>query len=139
MLLSYNMIEQRVETPIICHGYSIFPDGHFIFFKAGVDPQKHHALQIWQTPYVADGFSPHEQTDSFLYKVGNKDIVRGMAECHEILSLVGKDETYADLYVDLVKKSSDVIDSYFWAEQRGNVSSRPGPYANPRRRHGSRQ
>ncbi|MCA9217743.1 MAG: DNA repair ATPase, partial [Planctomycetales bacterium] len=114
VLLSYNMIEQHVKTPIVCHGFSFFPDGHLVFFKADDDPQKHHALQIWQTPYVAEGFTPEERTDSFLYKVGNKDIVRGMAECHEILNLIGKDESYSNLYVDLVKKSGDVVDSYFW-------------------------
>ena len=114
VLLSYNMIEQHVETPIVCHGFSFFPDGHLVYFKAGDDPQKHHALQIWQTPYVAEDFTPHEQTDSFLYKIGNKDVVRGMSECHEIINLIGKDESYANLYVDLVKKSGDVIDSYFW-------------------------
>ena len=40
------------------------------------DAQKHHALQIWQTPYVGETFTPDTQTDSFLYKVGKqKDIV----------------------------------------------------------------
>ena len=25
--LSYNLISQKIETPIICHGYSFFDDG----------------------------------------------------------------------------------------------------------------
>ena len=114
VLLSYNMIEQHVDTPITCHGYSFDRAGQLFFFRAGDDPQKHHALQIWQTPYVGDDFHQETQSDSFLFKVGNKDIVRGMAECHEVLNLIGQDESYANLYVDLVKKSSDILDSYFW-------------------------
>ena len=30
------------------------------------------------------------------YKIGNRDIVRAMAECNEILNLIGKDDTYAN-------------------------------------------
>jgi hypothetical protein len=112
--LHYNLIAQQLETPLVCHGATIFPAGEMICFKAQPDPQKHHALQIWQTPYVADDFVPSTNTDSFLYKVGNKEIVRGMAESYEVISLVEKEDTYADLYVDLVRKSGDIVDSYFW-------------------------
>ncbi len=116
VLLSYNMIEQRVETPIICNGFVFFENGHMSFFRADDQPQKHHALQIWQTPYVGQDFAPDAETDSFLFKIGNRDIVRGMAECHEIMGLIDKEETYVNLYVDLVKKSTDVLDSYFWLD-----------------------
>ena len=114
VLLSYNVIEQQVLTPVVCHGFLLFDNGHLVFFKAGEEAQKHHALQVWQTPYVGDTFVPHTQTDSYLYKIGNQDIVRGMAECHEILGLAQRDDSYEDLYVDLVKKAGDVLDSYFW-------------------------
>ncbi|MCH7987933.1 MAG: DNA repair ATPase [Planctomycetes bacterium] len=114
ILLPYNLIEQHVETPIICNGYTLFEAGELVCFKSQGDPQKHHAVQIWQTPYVDEDFVPHTQNESYLYKIGNKDVVRGMSECHEILGLIDKEDTYANLYVDLVKSSGDVIDSYFW-------------------------
>ena len=37
-----------------------------------------------------------------------------MSETHEVINLIGQDDTYANLYVDLVKKSTDILDSYFW-------------------------
>ena len=114
VLLSYNVIEQRVATPIICNGFSQFDSGQLVFFKSGGEPQKHHALQIWQTPYVGDDFTPDTDTTSMLYKIGNQDIVRGMAECHEIIGLTERDDSYENLYVDLAKKSTDVLDSYYW-------------------------
>ena len=114
VLLSYNMIEQEVATPIICNGFSIFDNGHLIYYKSDPEPAKHHAIQIWQTPYVGSENDSGQQTDSFLYKIGNKDIVRAMAESHEILNLIGQDDSYANLYVDLVKRSTDLLDSYFW-------------------------
>jgi len=114
VLLRYNLIEQHVDTPIICNGTAFFQGGEMVCFKAQQDPQKHHAVQIWQTPYVGRDYVPETNTDSFLYKIGNRDLVRGMAECHEVLGLIAKEDTYADLFVDLSKLAGDIVDSYFW-------------------------
>ncbi|NQV26607.1 MAG: DNA repair ATPase [Rhodopirellula sp.] len=53
VLLPYNLIRQQVDTPIICSGLALFEAGELLCFKSQDDPQKHHAIQIWQTPYVA--------------------------------------------------------------------------------------
>ena len=118
VLLHYNLIEQKVATPIYCHGFTIFPKGELCYFKAEEEPTKHHLIQIWQTPFVQNGVLPSEHTDTYLYKVGNKDVVKAMAECHEILTLCSKDDTYTDLYDDLAKKCTDVLDSYYWIDQK---------------------
>ncbi|MFP4106207.1 MAG: DNA repair ATPase [Phycisphaerae bacterium] len=114
VLLSYNLIDQQVDTPIICHGYSIFENGELIYFRADDQPQKHHVIQIWQTPYVGPDYTNPVQSESKLYQIGNKDIVRCMAECTEVLNLLRKEDTYGNLYLDIVRKSTDVLDSYFW-------------------------
>ncbi len=114
VLLSYNMIQLQVQPPVQCHGYSFFDNGQLVVFRTENQPQKHHALQIWQTPFVADGMNATVKTDSMLYKIGNRDIVRGMAECQEILTLISKDDAYADLYIDLVKKTGDTLDAWYW-------------------------
>jgi hypothetical protein len=115
-LLSYNIIEQEVTTPVICNGYSIFDNGELIYFKAELEPQKYHTLQIWQTPILSQDAVATQQKDetSYLFKIGNADIVAAMAECREILTLVSKDDNYGGLYLDLVKKSSGILDGYFW-------------------------
>lgn len=113
-LLSYNLIEQEVLTPIICNGYSIFDDGDLIYFKAEEEQKKHHLIQIWQTPFHSPNKSVIKENNSFLFKVGNKDVVRAMAEINEIQKLISKEDSYANLYLDLVKKSTDVLDSYHW-------------------------
>lgn len=115
VLLQYNVIEQRVDTPLICSGATLFSGGELICFSAQEgDAQKHHALQIWQTPYTGQDQIPNADTDSLLFKVGNRDLVRAMAECRETLNLLEKEDAYANLYVDIVKKATDVVDSYFW-------------------------
>jgi hypothetical protein len=117
VLMSYNLIEQKVELPTICHGFSFFDNGELAYFKAQDEPQRHHGTQIWQTPYVGPNIELEQSLDSYLYKIGNRDIVRGMAECVEILGLIDREEAYADLYIDIVKKTSDVLDAFFWLDQ----------------------
>lgn len=112
--LRYNLIQQAVDTPMITSGQAFFTDGEMVAFKAHEEPQKHHAVQIWQTPFTGPDYVPSSDTDSLLFKIGNKELVRGMAECSEILQLVDKDDNYEGLYVDLVKRSGDLLDSYFW-------------------------
>ena len=117
VLLQYNLIEQKVETPVVCNGYTLFDAGELVAFRAGDEPQKHHVVQIWQTPYVSDDYTPDTNTDSYLYRVGNKDIVRAMAECTEILGLIDKEDPYASLYLDLVKAAGTTMDAYFWMDR----------------------
>ncbi|MEX0818300.1 MAG: DNA repair ATPase, partial [Pirellulaceae bacterium] len=114
ILLPYHLIEQRVDTPVICNGFTIFDTGEMICFQAQEEAQKHHAIQIWRTPFVGEDHLPHTQSDSYLAKIGNRDIVRGMAECHEVLTLIEREDVYASLYIDIVKETTDVLDSYFW-------------------------
>lgn len=115
--LRYNLISQTVDTPLICHGQTFFERGEMVCFRGQEEAQKHHAVQIWQTPFTGADYVPENQTDSLLFKIGNKEIVQGMAECSELLQLIDKDDSYEGLYVDLNKKSSDVLDSYFWIDK----------------------
>ncbi|MBE0535295.1 MAG: DNA repair ATPase [Phycisphaerae bacterium] len=114
VLLPYNLIEQQMSTPLVCNGWSLFEDGTLICLRAGNQPQKHHAVQIWSTPYYGPDHAIEVHKNAPLYKIGNTPIVRCMAECTELLSLLAKDESYANLYVDITRKAQDICDSYFW-------------------------
>ncbi len=115
--LRYNLIRQEVDTPLICNGQTFFDDGLMVCFRAQEEPQKHHAIQLWQTPFTGPNYVAHSDTDSLLFKIGNKELVRGMAECSEVLQLIDKEDSYDGLYVDLAKKSGDILDSYFWLDK----------------------
>lgn len=114
VLMSYNIIRQQVETPIICNGQTIFHDGTLIFFRSEIEATRHHQVQIWQTPYSAQLIENYEKRDNILYKIGNKSIVKAMAESQEVIQLINKEDTYEGLYEDIVKKSNDIVDAYFW-------------------------
>ncbi|MCD7931287.1 MAG: DNA repair ATPase [Tannerellaceae bacterium] len=126
VLMSYNIIRQQVETPIICNGFTLFDDGSLIFFRSEKEATRHHQVQIWQTPYPVQLQENTAQQDNILYKIGNKDIVKAMAESQEVIHLINKEDTYEGLYEDIMKKSNDVVDSYFWiADEKTGALSVP--------------
>ena len=62
-----------------------------IYFKADDEPRKHHTIQVWQTPFTSPDYTPEvsaEQAQSQVYKIGNKEVVSCMAECHEVIGLL---------------------------------------------------
>ena len=113
-LMPYGLIAQKVEERVTCNGFSLFPDGHLLLFRAEEEPQKHHMIQLRQTPFYQRGYEPEGQKEAFLYQVGNKEVVRCLAECNEVLTLIRKENPYAELYADLVKRCGAMLDSYPW-------------------------
>lgn len=118
VLMSYNVIEQEVKTPIICNGFTLLNNGELCYFKTNGEQTKHHVIQIWQTTFMKGNIMPSEHTDSLLYKIGNKDIVEAMAECQSLITLLNKEDSYAGLYDDLVKFATDILDSYYWIHEK---------------------
>ncbi|PHS06609.1 MAG: AAA family ATPase [Kordia sp.] len=114
VLMTYNIIEQRINTPIICNGFTVLENGELCYFKAEEDSTKHHVVQIWQTPFSKTVQISNTHSDSLLYKIGNKDIVSAMAECQELITLLNKTDDYDGLYDDISKQATDVLDSYYW-------------------------
>ena len=83
-------------------------------FRADDEPQKHHTIHLRQTPFYQKGYEPAGKREAFLYQVGNKDVVRCLAECNEVLTLIYRDNPYAELYADLVKRCEAIVDAYPW-------------------------
>jgi hypothetical protein len=117
-MMSYNIIEQEVMTPIICNGYTFLEGGELCYFKTEDEQTKHHVIQIWQTPFIQSGEIPSENKDSLIYKIGNNDIVKAMAECQALITLLQKEDNYTGLYADIAKQSLDVLDSYYWIREK---------------------
>jgi hypothetical protein len=117
LIYSYNIIAQSIETPIVCSGYSHFNNGEMIVFKQEDEPRKNHMIQIWQTPYVGRNYVRGGQSDSILFNIGNKDIVKCMADCMIVYKLLQKGEGYGSIYIDIVKECEQIIDTYFWLDK----------------------
>ncbi|SDI69440.1 DNA repair ATPase [Chryseobacterium jejuense] len=113
-LISYNIITQTIETPIRCSGFTFLSDGRLIYLRESIETTKNHLAQIWQTPFSKELLPNAEKADSLLYKIGNKDIVRVMAESQELITLLNKKDSYSGLYNDIVKLSTFILDTYYF-------------------------
>ena len=124
ILLPYNMIRKEVQNPIHCHGYSFFGDGRLVVFRAvSEEPTRVHPMQVWQTPFTSDEHAAKAPSQgTFLEKVGNADLVRGISEALSIrrsieaLAAPGE-ETGAEVYEDLIAACVRMADAYYWLDR----------------------
>lgn len=113
-LMSYNVITQEIKTPIICNGFTVLKNGELCYFRTEDEQTKHHMIQIWQTPFLKGDFMPSQHEETLLYKIGNKDIVKAMAEVNGLVTLLNKEDNYDGLYSDIAKFSKDILNAYYW-------------------------
>jgi len=98
-------------------GFTILNNGELCYFKTEEEQTKHHVIQIWQTPFIKGDIIPSNNTDSLLYKIGNKDIVKAMAECQALITLLNKEDSYNDLYSDIAKATNTILNNYYWINE----------------------
>ena len=115
-LLSYNLIRKEIATPIVCHGMSLFADGTMAIFRsASEEPSRIHPVQIWRTPFVTAEFAAQASTDgSFLAKVGNAELVRGISDAFSIAKMAERAELSRATYEEIIRQSERVVDAYYW-------------------------
>jgi len=117
-LFSYNLIRKEVATPIHCHGYSLFDDGRLVVFRAvSEEPTRVHPMQIWQTPFMSAEHAASAPTDgSFLAKVGNAELVRGISDAFSVCRLVKSDAPSRQTFEDIIAQCGRAIDAYYWLD-----------------------
>ena len=127
VLFPYNMIRKEVQNPIPCHGYTIFPDGKMVLFRQVSDePTRVHPMQIWQTPFTSAEFAASAPTDgSFLSKVGNAELVRGISDAYSVRRLTIDQKPVRHIYEDMISASQRMLDTYYWLENEevGDLTS----------------
>ena len=123
ILLSYNMIRKEVENPIYCQGYSLFDDGRLVVFRfTSEDPTRVHPMQIWQTPYMSDEHAARAPSQgTFLEKVGNADLVRGISDALSICRLIDAQEPSVAVYEELIATTVRTKDAYYWLNNEHDI------------------
>jgi len=116
VLCPYNLIEKAVAAPIVCHGYSLFPDGRMVVMRhVSSEPTRVHPMQVWQTPFASAEHAASASTDgSYLAKVGNADLVRGLSDALSIARLAGADHPERTTFEDILALSTRATDAYYW-------------------------
>ena len=118
VLFPYNLIRREVQTPIHCHGYSLFDDGRMVVFKAvGEEPTRVHPMQVWSTPFTSAEHAAKAPIDgSFLANVGNAELVRGISDAFILCRLIDNADPTRQIYEDLASFSDKALGAYFWLD-----------------------
>lgn len=116
VMLPYNMIRRQVQNPIQCHGFSFFRDGKMVIFRAtSNEPTRVHTMQVWQTPFAtAEHAAAAPKTGSYLEKIGNADLVRGISDLLSLRRAIEDQKPTLRIYEDLIAATTRSIDAYHW-------------------------
>src|SRR5215468_2955336 len=115
LLYSYNLIDKAVAAPIHCHGYSLFGDGRMIVMRASAEPTRVHPMQVWRTPFTSAEHAASAPTNgSYLAKVGNADLVRGLSDALSIARLADAEAPVRTTFDDILAFATRAVDQYYW-------------------------
>ena len=116
LLLPYNLVRKEIQTQVDCHGYSVFGDGRMLVFRSTTDePTRVHGMQVWQTPFVSAEHAAAAPADgSYLAKIGNADLVRGVSDAYTVRRLAESATPTRKTYEDLIAAATRVQDAYPW-------------------------
>ncbi|MEU4540359.1 DNA repair ATPase [Streptosporangium sp. NPDC023825] len=116
LLLPYNVIRKQVETPLSCHGYSLFDDGTLVVFRATSDePTRVHPMQVWQTAYQSDLYAAGRPVGTGpLERIGNAELVRGISDCLSVARMVEEMAPSVPVFEALIASCARVFDHYHW-------------------------
>ena len=119
-LFSYNLIAKELQSPLFGHGYCLFEDGQMVIFYAEEEEATRvHPMQIWNTPFIGEEYAaaiPERQ--SFLGKIGNSELVRGISSLYSVCRLIDNQEVSAAQYTELSRYSKRLFDAYHWLESK---------------------
>jgi hypothetical protein len=115
LLLPYNLIRKEITSALRAHGYSLFADGTMALFRAVPEATRVHPLQIWRTPFSTVEHAAAAPRDaSYLGKVGNADLVRGISDALSLRRLATNERPTRTTYEDLVAALGRTVDAHYW-------------------------
>ncbi|AKJ11943.1 DNA repair ATPase [Streptomyces incarnatus] len=116
LLLSYNTLRKEVANPLPCRGWALFEDGALAVLRdGGEEPAHTHPVQWWTSPYVSDTHAAALRTGTGAFaRVGNADLVRGLADCLSVARLVTDGIETSEGYRALVAACVRAADAHHW-------------------------
>ncbi|WP_329311177.1 DNA repair ATPase [Streptomyces sp. NBC_01262] len=121
LLLPYNVIREAVAAPLTCHGHALFDDGTLVLFRAaGDEPARVHPVQVWHTPYTSDTYAAAQPAGTGpLERVGNADLVRGIADCLSAARAARDMTPTAAVYEAITAACERISDRHHWLPDPG--------------------
>jgi uncharacterized membrane protein YuzA (DUF378 family) len=125
-LFAYNMINKTLQNPIYGDGYALAEDGTLVIFAAVPEPTRVHPMQVWRTPFFsAEHASREPPKQTFLGRVGNAELVRGIADLFAIARIIDNQSVTLRLYEELRKATLKIFDDHYWIGDADTASFKP--------------
>jgi hypothetical protein len=129
VLYPYNLVRREVASPIEGFGAAMLGDGRVVLIRADArEPVRVHALQIWQTAFCSrEHEAARPRGTGLLGRVGNADLVRGIADAYALSRRVALQPTRA-VFADTVSAAGRLIDEHPWLkeEEAGKLDADAG-------------
>ncbi|MEU2624773.1 DNA repair ATPase [Streptomyces sp. NPDC007157] len=123
LLLPWNTVRREAASALHGAAYALLPDGTLVLVRADHEPVRTHELQLWQTPFQsADHAAAQPVGDGPLARIGNADLVAGIADCLDVVrgatAAVQENRTAAspELILDACAKATD---RHYWLADTG--------------------
>ncbi len=115
-LFNYNMIERKLATPLVGHGYAMLEDGKMVLFEGeGEEATRVHPMQVWQTPFYSEEFADKQPPRNGFYgRIGNADLVRGISEILHVAKEIEGSQVSIARYEQLSQQPKSLLDLYYW-------------------------
>ncbi|ROQ44395.1 ATPase family protein associated with various cellular activities (AAA) [Marinobacter sp. 3-2] len=119
-LVRYNLITRNTAPPITGHGYALFDGGELAVFTADGKPSQVHPVQLWKTPFESQAFYADKTTsdDSELGRIGNPELVSGIADLYEVVKLADLEDAGLRHFDTLIKRVDKLLDQRFWLHEQ---------------------
>ncbi|MFC4033454.1 DNA repair ATPase [Streptomyces polygonati] len=86
LLLPWNTVRREAAAALHGAAYAVLPDGTLALLKPDREPVRTHELQLWQTPFLSAEYAAAQPVgDGPLERIGNADLVRGIADCFDVV------------------------------------------------------
>jgi len=117
-LLVYNLIQRRLQPPVLAHGYASLQDGRMVLFRAeNDDPTRVHQMQVWQTPFSSDEFAATRPPGtSFMGRLGNAEMVRAVSNLFDLAREIERQDVSAQRYQLLTHGTRRLFDLHHWID-----------------------
>ncbi|WP_052069578.1 DNA repair ATPase [Streptacidiphilus albus] len=108
LLLPWNTVRREAGAPLHGAAHTLLPDGTLVLLKPGREAVRSHDVQLWHTPFTSAEYAAAQPVgEGPLARIGNADLVRGIADCLDAVRSGAADDTDPAVVVDACAKAAD--------------------------------
>ncbi|MER5862132.1 DNA repair ATPase [Kitasatospora sp. NPDC002040] len=117
LLLPWNTVRREAGAVLHGAGGALLPDGSLALLRPDREPVRTHELQLWRTPFLSAEYAAAQPVgDGLLERIGNADLVRGIADCLDVVRTAGAETIAPALLLDGCAR---VADRHYWLADTG--------------------